>query len=273
MQTENKLMTSPDSSAVSTRASIQQVSQILDEITEEQNLLAEISAEPLISTKDHFQKIISQIQRYYRDFHQALVLDFKDHLVHSVKSAFTPKNMQSIGLTLLNRKSFQKPVKQTAIIPSISQIYWQKIGPYIFQTPQMQSVLKNLARYFDQEIEKKIDAEMRQVPMQVDERIRSKYKQVYLTRPLSFQEFLNLDNSQPFDQSIHSNSDDNSDVLRRQFEQALDKKKLEEKKVEQLESFDDYDKYFSMDERELERAKRLGNRRNKYQKKSRRGKN
>ncbi|MHA1518805.1 MAG: hypothetical protein ACTSRK_01355 [Promethearchaeota archaeon] len=266
-------MTSTNTSATSTRASIQLVGQILDEITEEQSMLSEITAEASISTRDHYQKIISVIQRYYRDFHQALVLDFKDNVVNSVKSFITKKNMQLLGLSLLNRKSFQKPVKQSAIIPSISQLYWQKIGLYIFQTPQMQSVLNHLGKYYDQEIEKKIEAELQQVPMQVDKIIRSKYKQVYLNNPLSFQEFLNLDKSQSSDQSFNSNNDTNSDVLRQQFEQALEKKKLEEKKVEQLESFDDYDKYFSMSERELERAKRQGNRRHKYKKKTRRGKN
>ncbi len=266
-------MNSIDSFVVSTRDSIKEVGQILDEIVEEQNLLVKISAEPSLSSKDHFQKIISQIQTYYRNFQQALVLDFKDNVVNSVKSAFTKNNMQSVGLSFLNRKSFQKPVKQAAIIPSISQIYWQKIGPYIFQSTQMKSVFHRLGKYYDQEIEKKIEAELRKVPMQVDDGIRLKYKQVYLDQPLSFQEFLNLNDSNSYDQSSSSNFESNSDVLRQQFEQALEKKKLEEKKIEQLESFDDYDKYFSMSERELERAKRQGNRRHKYKKKTRRGKN
>ena len=183
-------MTSTDYFAVSTRDSIKEVGQILDEIVEEQNLLVKISAEASLSTKDHFQKIISHIQSYYRNFQQALVLDFKDNIVNSVKSAFTKNNMQSVGLTFLNSKSFQKAVKQTAIIPSISQIYWQKIGSYVFQSPQMQSVFLRLGKYYDQEIEKKIEAELRKVPMQVEDVIRLKYKKAYLNHPLSFQDFL-----------------------------------------------------------------------------------
>lgn len=136
----------------------------------------------------------------------------------------------------------------------------------------MQSVLLHMNTFYESRIEEKIEQELKKVPMEIDPKIRAKYKHAYLKNPLSFQEFLDLTPKKSQTSASIAASPENGDKFRKQYVQALEKKKIEEKKSEQLESFDDYEKYFSMTERELERAKRKGSMRRKYQKKTRRGK-
>jgi len=137
------------------------------------------------------------------------------------------------------------------------------------------SAIEKLKKYHYENINDKIDEELKKIPIEIDPSVRDDYKKAYYSNPLTFSEYLNIEQKKHKESQFSSEQSDSlksSEKLRKEFVLAVEKKKIDKKKEEQEKQFDNYNAYFNMDERELKRAKRDGKIRRKYTKKTRRRK-
>ena len=218
------------------------------------------------------QNLFTQVLGFYQESQIIFKDTYKTQVFQSLSQVLNPGNMKSLGLGLLKGLQVEKPVNGIEIISAVSQQYYEKISPIIYQSSQFQPVFSKLAKFYSKILDQRIEKELQGVPIDLDKSIIEEYRTSYLDEPLSFQEFLNLQQSHDSPLSFDENETESGEDLRVQFNNAVEKKKNDQKKQKQMESFDNYKNYFGMDERALKKAKRRSQGGRKRSKKTRRGK-
>ena len=209
----------------------------------------------------------------------------QDNTLQHTKEVISNKLIMQIGLDNLKLNIFHRPISNLNCVPVIDPNYWVKLLDYIGNQPKFEDTLGKLRTYYKNILDKKIDEELQKVPIDIDKEIENQYRTMYYSNPLTFQAFIDIEEKKNQDNDIYSFDEDNDDYnssssvskdnsegLRHKFEQAIEKKKTDKMKKEQEKSFDNYENYFDMSERELNRAKRKSSSRRKYNKQSRRKK-
>jgi len=224
----------------------------------------------------HLYEVYDDIFHSLQDI---LSSDYKSQVFSQIKSKINSSITLQIGINILQSHTIEKPVLASNIIPSIPPTYWENIFQIIYSTESFRHLKSKVKKYYKKRLDTEIDTILGALPLKVDLHIQEEYRKQYYKHPLSFDDFLDLTSpsridlgeADPFSthQSIPPVSQ--AEKLRANFEKALEKKKLDQEKKGQAESFDNYKEYFQMDERDLERVKRNSKKR-KPTKKTRRGK-
>ncbi|MHA1584950.1 MAG: hypothetical protein ACTSWL_06820 [Promethearchaeota archaeon] len=200
---------------------------------------------------------------------------FQTQIINRSINLASPPNTLAIGVQVLNNRKIERKFISQNIIPAISNQYWKKIIQNIILSERYSSVIQKLKKKNIHHIDKLIDEEIRKVPMELDDSIKIEFRKQYSIKPLSFEQFLLIKSPKNYDNNIElssKNQEEESNKLRHDFEQALEKKKLEQLKEKQLDTFDNYKEYFDMDQRELDRIRRRNISKRKVSKQTRRRK-
>ncbi|WP_371806573.1 hypothetical protein [Candidatus Lokiarchaeum ossiferum] len=262
------------------KASLQKILQISDQIRGnlsdlDLNMeLYENLPESLKNVKTKLSTLFSRLDSIFSPIKNVIFEDYQSQIINDIQNQANPLQTQKIGLYFIGNQILEKSIGTAHLVSSISPDYWTKIKQILFTTDKFLPILSNLQNFYLQLLDTKIDLELSKVPMEIDDGVREEYRKIYYKQQISFADFLELNKPKKFDSSTQeeSESSEKSEQLRQDFEKAIEHKKLEQKKAQQKKSFDNYQEYFKMSERDLERAKRKSTSKRKYTKKSRRGK-
>ncbi len=256
---------------------ILQISESINGTLEDLDLTSEVTEnlpDSLEYNKNRIFSLYSQFNSIFNPIKDVFLADFQTAILKEIQSQAKPNRTQKMGLSLLGNQSLERNLGSTHLVSSISRNYWSKLENVLLKSEKFKPILSNLQNFYLKFLDKQVDLELSKVPMEIDDGIREEYRKLYYTQRLSFEQFLDL--NKPTDNFSSTDEDsrtlDKSEQLRKDFEQALEHKKLEQAKDKQQKSFDDYKEYFNMNDRELERAKRRSANKRKFSKKSRRGK-
>jgi hypothetical protein len=260
------------------RDTIKQLMQFIENIQEDYDTLSIIQNEnfELHPVNDDLKFLFDSYLSFWRTIHHLFRIDYKDSTFDFLKHNISAEMEKKIGVNLLKRNLSQKPIGSIKITKEISIDYWNQIINFIESQEKFKIVIERLKGIYKKKIEQQIIAELKTVTIPLEEQIKKEYYKAYFKNPISFEEFINLTaNKLPSKNQTTSNATLTYETqkVRQEFENALEQKKLEVMKKEQIKSFDNYERYFSLDERELARAKREGSLEKRiFQKKSRREK-
>ena len=218
------------------------------------------------------QQFISQtyiLQAYLKNI-------IENQVFLEVQKLSHPSKIHKIGISFLKSSDIFRPRMGKSIIPAIDYLYWSQVIPYVSNLEKFNQTITNLGIFFKDQQNDKIEQELNKVPIDIDDLIKDKYRMRYYETPISFKEFLEIEHNSKGDQFIETEIDEDgsqtAENLRDQFEKALERKKNQELKQKQTQSFDEYKRYFKMSDRDLDRIKRKNENKRKYSKKSRRSK-
>lgn len=230
--------------------------------------------ESLENVRNNLSSLFSRLNSIFSPIKNVFFEDFQSQILKEIQFHANSSQTQKIGLNLIGNQVIEKQIGTAHLVSSISHDYWIKIKQILFKSDKFLPILSNLQNFYFKFLDTKVELELNKVPMEIDDGIREEYRKIYYQQQISFEEFLELNNPKDFFSSTpeESESSDKSEKLRQDFEKAIEHKKLEQNKVQQQKSFDNYQEYFKMNDRDLERAKRRSSNKRKYSKKSRRGK-
>ncbi|MHA1561879.1 MAG: hypothetical protein ACTSPA_07095, partial [Promethearchaeota archaeon] len=218
---------------------------------------------------------LSDMSLIFKKIQKSLTEDYQSELFLDIKNLSKHSVVKEIGINLLKNKILEKPIESESIVFAIQKKYWDALLPRVIKSTKFNSALENLNIFHFEIINEKIMEELKNIPIEIDSSVREDYKKAYYRNPLTFSEYLNIEQKKHKERQFsldQPDSFDSSEKLRKEFVQAIEKKKLDKKKEDQKKSFDNYNAYFEMDDRELKRAKRNGKMKRKYTKKTRRNK-
>lgn len=256
------------------RDSIQFFSEIIDFISENQSNLDEPADPDMGLLSEQISNNLSEMSLIFEKIQKSLTEDYQSELFLGIQNLSKHSIVKDIGINLLKNKILEKPIESENIIYAIQKKYWEALLLRMNKSIKFNSVIEKLSYFHNEIINEKINAELRNIPIDIDLSVKEEYKKAYYRNPLTFSEYLNIEQEKYNERQFSSDQPDSfnsSEKLRKDFVRAIEKKKIEKKKEEQTKSFDNYIAYFEMDERELKRAKRNGKMRRKYTKKTRRG--
>ncbi|MHA1775383.1 MAG: hypothetical protein ACTSWC_01340 [Promethearchaeota archaeon] len=252
---------------------IHKIEDLLQMISTNTRKLDEITYPDFQLEKEKLQKDLAFSRIYLQQIQNLINEEEKGRKFSQFKKISEEDVMLKLGLFLINKRKFHKVKKKIPFIFSITLGQWEQLSKMLFRSNKMRSVLYELKYFYNRSIDIKVDSILQNLPIQINPELKERFRLEYSKKPLTFEEFMQQINAPNISTLQNQEELVNSADLRKNYEKALERKKILEKKQEQLESFDNYEQYFSMSERELKRAKRKGTMRRKYQKKSRRGKN
>jgi hypothetical protein len=230
------------------------------------------------NTRDMFHLYEVYDELFY-SLQEILTGDHKSQVFSQLKSKINSSMALQIGINILQSQTIEKPVLASNIIPSITPAYWETIFQIVYSTEQFRHLKLKVKKFYKNRLDTEIDAILGALPLKVDLHIQEEYRKQYYKHSLSFDDFLDLTipsrmklgEDDPFNSHQSTPPVSQAEQLRENFEKALEKKKLDQEKKSQAESFDNYKEYFQMDERDLKRIKRNSKKR-RPTKKTRRGK-
>lgn len=235
----------------------------------------QISETPLYSLQTSVTKTTRNYETVWQKIWNIFNQDVKNSTLALLKSKVSAFLIKKFGLNLLKKNVVERPWHGTEFTRSLSIEDWTQLKTSFSKDARFHPVFQKIKIQYENNINKKIEAELQQVTIPVDGKLKASYRTAYYQKPISFNEFLEQ-NQNTANSSISNNpksSQTEAKQIRAKYEQALEQKKLETEKKEQEKKFDNYQSYFTMDERELARAKRQGDlQRRAVTKKSRRGK-
>ncbi|MHA1901151.1 MAG: hypothetical protein ACTSW5_09670 [Promethearchaeota archaeon] len=222
---------------------------------------------------DHITENLSKIKLIFEDIQNLFTQDYLEQIFLKYRKKSQIQIVKEIGLNLLKKKIIEKPIECNGVVLTLPLNYWETLSERLIESQKYNSVFHKLKKFHFSILDEKINKELANIPIDIDSSVKEDYKKAYYENPLSFEEYLNINQKGEEKKNIHSEKRSNSsETLRKEFIQALEKRKIVKKKEEQTKSFDNYEAYFKMDERELRRAKKNGYVRRKYKKKSRKEK-
>ncbi len=218
-------------------------------------------------SKSVAKDIILLMQSYEEEFTEIkhiLTRDYQQKISVQVQSILETKKASILGAQLLNQRKMMVPIYNSTIINSLSLEYWEKIRENSLNLEKFIAIKNKLKKFYKNHLDTRIQEELRKVPIKIDESVKKEYRKQYYREQLTFQDFLDIKEKSKSTTTKKSgqnvtNAQASTDRLRKDFEAALEKKKIEHKKRKQMDSFDNYEKYFNMSERDLRRAKRSSN--------------
>ncbi len=216
---------------------------------------------------------LSEISLIFEKIQKSLTEDYQSELFLDIQNLSKYSIVKEIGINLLKNKILEKPIESESIVFALQKKYWDALLQRMIKSTKFNNIVKKLNNFHYEIINEKINEELKKIPIEIEPSVREDYKKAYYSNPLSFSEYLNIEQKKHRERQLYSDqtdSFDSSEKLRKEFVDAIEKKKLDKKKEEQEKQFDNYKSYFKMDERELKRAKRNGKMRRKYKKKTRR---
>ena len=218
---------------------------------------------------------LSEMSLIFKEIQKSLTEDYQNELFFDIQNLSKHSVVKEIGISLLKNKILEKPIDSGSIVFALHKNYWDALLSRMIKTTKFNSAIKKLNSFQYEILNEKINEELKNIPIEIDQSVREEYRIEYYRNPLTFSEYLNIEQKKNQEKQLSSDQPDSfksSEKLRKEFVRAIEKKKLDKKKEDQTKSFDNYDSYFKMDERELQRAKRNGKMRRKYTKKSRKEK-
>ena len=216
---------------------------------------------------------LSEISLIFEKIQKSLTEDYQSELFLDIQNLSKNSIVKEIGINLLKNKILEKPIESESIVFALQKKYWDALLQRMIKSTKFNNIIEKLNNFHYEIINEKINEELKKIPIEIEPSVREDYKKEYYSNPLSFSEYLNIEQKKYRERQLYSDqtdSFDSSEKLRKEFVEAIEKKKLDKKKEEQEKQFDNYKSYFKMDERELKRAKRNGKMRRKYTKKTRR---
>ncbi len=226
------------------------------------------------SISSHFFFQFDTLQKYLQNY-------VHDEIITLSQQMVSPQKLTKIGADFLKLNKIFKPQSSINVIPSIAVEYWATILNYLKNQEQFNHTFSKIKGMYLQHLDRLIEVELKSVPIEIDEEIKSQFRKRFYASPLSFQTYLELEEKKSIsieNQNVFNFEDTDqkeleaSQDLRKKFEEAIEKKKNVQMKEKQDKTYDNYESYFEMSERELERVKRQNTKRRKYSKKSRRRK-
>ena len=241
------------------------ISLVIDSIYDN---LIELETNKSQSTSE-LTEIYESLTSYYKDYKenlehiQTFLLDsHQKNLLNQIKPLCTQEFVKTMGLWLLKQKIIERPLRSILTIQAPNRQYLHEILPLVYSSDKFNSVLQNVSDYYHRILDKEIDEEIKKVPIALTPEIIAEYRKAYYKEKRPFEDFIKESSTAQSGKFNRSSSVEPSSAnLRKEFENALEKKKFEEQKEKQKNQFDNYEKYFQMDERELDRAKRQGDQR------------
>ena len=218
---------------------------------------------------------ISEMSFIFKKIQKSLTEDYQNELFVDMQNLSKYSIVKEIGINLLKNRILEKPIESENIVFALYKKYWDTLLLRMIKSSKFNSTIEKLKIFHYEIINDKINEELKKIPIEIDPSVREDYKKTYYINPLTFSEYLNIELEKHKKRQFSSDQTDSfnsSEKLRKEFAQALEQKKRDKKKEEQEKQFDNYDTYFKMDERELQRAKRNGKMRRKYTKKTRKEK-
>jgi len=201
--------------------------------------------------------------------------DIKSSTFALLKTTISQYLLKQFGIQLLKKNVVERPWHGAKFTRALSSEEWSNYKESLKNDERYTLILQKLKIQYEKHLNQKIDKELQQVSVTVDENLRNAYKAAYFRTPISFNTFMEQNQntiSSSTSSTIRTNQGE-AKQIRAKYERALEQKKLESEKKEQENKFDNYHTYFTMDERELARAKRQGDlQRRAVAKKSRRDK-
>jgi hypothetical protein len=201
--------------------------------------------------------------------------DIKSSTFALLKTTISQYLLKQFGIQLLKKNVVERPWHGAKFTRALSSEEWSNYKESLKNDERYTLILQKLKIQYEKHLNQKIDKELQQVSVTVDENLRNAYKAAYFRTPISFNTFMEQNQntiSSSTSSTIRTNQGE-AKQIRAKYERALEQKKLESEKKEQENKFDNYQTYFTMDERELARAKRQGDlQRRAVAKKSRRDK-
>lgn len=248
-----------------------QIGEILEIILENQRRVEKIRESSLQDERDKLLRYLQTFHDYFFNIQTIMNEEKKGRNISQLHLVAKKEFLLKLGLKFLSKREIHKPSMKINPIPSITEDYWLRFFSLISRSTKMKISLQKLKQFYNSIIESRIELIFENLPISVTPEIKERFRKEYYNKPITFEEFISkLDQQKESDQKKETS--EKSEDYRKNFEKALEQKKIEEEKQKQLESFDNYQQYFSMSDRELKRAKRKGTMRRKYQKKSRRDK-
>lgn len=249
-------------------------SEIIDFIKENQSNLDEPADSNMELLSEQISNNLSEMSLIFKKIQKSLTEDYQSELFLDIENLSKYSIVKEIGINLLKKKTLEKPIESEGIVFALQKLYWEALLLRMIKATKFNLTIEKLNNFHYEIINEKIKEELKNIPIEIDPSVREDYKKAYYSNPLTFSEYLNIEQKKHKERQIYSDqqtdSYDSSEKLRKEFTQALEKKKLDKKKEDQEKQFDNYKSYFKMDERELQRAKRNGKMRRKYTKKTRR---
>jgi hypothetical protein len=207
-------------------------------------------SDPLKDIQDNLLSIYSQYRGLWSEIHNVLTDDFKKETVITLKSVISADFIKLKGIAILKKNVIELPLHSVIPPRAINSDYWISVKEMLLSAPKYQNILKKLTAQYRIFIDQQVDQELHKVLVPIQNELKTQFRKAYYKSPLTFEEFLTQMNVNTNTHETHK--------LRRDFESAIQKKNMEIAQDKQQKSFDNYQRYFSMDERELARAKRQG---------------
>ena len=218
---------------------------------------------------------LSDMSLIFKKIQKSLTEDYQNELFSDIQYLSKQSIVKEIGINLLKNKILEKPIASENIVFALQKKYWDALLLRAIESSKFNSTIENLNKFHYRIINEKISEELKKIPIEIDPSVKEDFKKAYFRSPLTFSEYLNIEQKKHKERQFsldQPDSFDSSEKLRKEFVQAIEKKKMDKKKEDQKKSFDNYNAYFEMDDRELKRAKRNGKMKRKYTKKTRRNK-
>ncbi len=262
--------------------SIQVLSKMLSDVSNRYETLERRSEDHQIlesekSLKKDLKKVLDGYYNEFKLVKQVFSEDVEEKVIQGFSKIANKAECRKIGTSFLNQTFINTPIYSSSIIPSLTLDYWLGIRENSLKDEKIKPVLQNLQKYYRSKMDERIKRELEKVPINIDESIKNEYKKAYYNKRISFQEFLDLSEKRKKKSKVSKKQGQkgrsDTEKIRKDFEKALEKKKITQKKRKQMDSFDNYEQYFNMNEREIRRAKRSGKiKKRKYKRNSRRRK-
>jgi hypothetical protein len=230
--------------------------------------LQKVRAE-LMLLMETYQKIDSNIYNTFAE-------DYKRTLFNELHRQLSNNLVNAVIGMLFDNKMTEKPISGISLVNALEEEYWHQITPSVFQIAPFPLVLDKLSLFYHKVIGQRIDRELQKVTIPLDKTVKEEYKIAYYNQVQTFEQFLQQYTTQSAKSNRSRISNQEAVKVRESYERDLEVKRIEQMKKQQDQTFDNYQTYFKMDERELARAKRVGkdsrrsvskiSRRDKYQK-------
>ncbi|MHA1436598.1 MAG: hypothetical protein ACTSPD_03400 [Promethearchaeota archaeon] len=186
---------------------------------------------------------------------------FQDHLIEKYKENFRKELLElnlnkdyskKIGLFLIENKKISKIVKRTSFIFSIPIEEYIAIFDSLNENSLFLATLKKVHNFYQNLIKKKLDFELKKIPLDTDPILIKDFKTIFLKNPLTFEEFL-FD----FEKTL---SKEDLKIKRKIIEKFKEKKNIEKLKNQQEKQLKihgvQFEDYIKLTDEEFRRKRR-----------------
>lgn len=218
--------------------------------------LENISLESLHTLQLDLFEFIQNYKTEYDSIYQIFSEDYKNNLKTQIMHGLSAELIKKVGTVLLYNKLLTNPGVNPQYIFEIPSVYWNTLQDTLWNANEFIPIFAKIKKHYLQKIDAKIQEEIKKIGFEIAPDIKENYKKTYLKTPMTFQAFIENYQQKPNKNQDVLVKETSTAQLRSQFEKELERKKMEELKSQQAQSFDNYDAYFNLDERELARLKR-----------------